>query len=61
MPLPELVGEKSDGRKLHSPEIPREEIAGAEQRLMEEQDHVREQGEVDPEGRALIVHGALPM
>ncbi len=57
MALAELVGQERDRRKLHAAEIPWEQIPGAEQRLMEKQDHVGEQGDVDPENRALIVHG----
>ena len=55
--LPQLVRKESDGRKLYAAKIPRKEVPGLQQRLMKEQDHIREQGEVDPQEGALMVHG----
>jgi len=57
MPLPELVGEKGDGRQLDAAEIPRKQVVRVEEGFMKEQDHVRKQGEVDPDYGAFVVHG----
>ena len=45
--LMELVHQERDHRQLHAPEVPGENIGGAEEGLMEEEGHVRQQRRVD--------------